>query len=72
MERVLWCASKKKKEEAYKKIIEISKISDYTTGNLLGCEYFSKHFKLIAMDLSKQIELENPDIKQQINFIGKH
>ena len=34
-------------------------------------EYFSKHFKLIATDLSKQIELENPDSKQQFNFIGK-
>ena len=33
-------------------------------------EYFSKHFKLIATDLSKQIELENPDSKQQYNFIG--
>ena len=32
-------------------------------------EYFSKHYKLIAIDLSKKIELENPDLKQQINFI---
>ena len=30
----------------------------------------SKHYKLIAIDLSEQIELENPDLKQQINFIG--
>ena len=34
-------------------------------------EYFSKHYKLIAIDLSKLIELENPDLKQQINFIGR-
>ena len=34
-------------------------------------EYFPKHYKLIAIDLSKQIELENPDLKQQINFIGR-
>ena len=34
-------------------------------------EYFSKHYKLIAIDLSKQIELENSDLKQQINFIGR-
>ena len=34
-------------------------------------EYFSKHYKLIAIDLSIQIELENPDLKQKINFIGK-
>ena len=26
---------------------------------------------LIAIDLSKQIELENRDLKQQISFIGK-
>ena len=61
----------KNKEEAYEKIIEISKNSDYTTGNLLGYEYFSKHYKLIAIDLSKQIELEYSGLKKQINFIGK-
>ena len=45
--------------------------NDYTTGNLLYYEYFSKHYKLIAIDLRKQIELENSDLKQQINFIGR-
>ena len=29
---------------------------------------FLRHYKLIAIDLSKQIELENPDLAQQINF----
>ena len=53
----------KNKEEAYKKVIEICKNSDCTTGNLLDYEYFSKHCKLIAIDLSKQIELENIDLK---------
>ena len=48
----------------------MSKNSDYLTGNSLDYEYFSKHYKLIVIDLSKQIELENPDLKQQINFIG--
>ena len=61
----------KNEEEAYEKIMSISKNNDYTTGNLLDYEYFSKHYKLIAIDLSKQIELENPDLRQQINFIGK-
>ena len=61
----------KNKEEAYEKIISISKNNDYTTGNLLDYEYFSKHYKLIAIDLRKQIKLENPNLKQQINFIGK-
>ena len=34
-------------------------------------EYFPKHYKLIAMNLSKQTELENPDLRQKINSIGK-
>ena len=58
-------------KETYEQIIEIGRNNDYTTGNLLDYEYFSKHYKLIAIDLSKQIELENPDLKQQINFIGR-
>ena len=42
-------------------------------GNLLDLldEYFSKYYKLIAIDLSKQIELENSDLKHEINFIGR-
>ena len=59
------------KVETYEKIIEMIKNNDYTTGNLLDYEYFSKHYKRTAIDLSKQIELENLDLKQQINFIGK-
>ena len=61
----------KNKEEAYEAIIEMSKNNDYTTGNLLNYEYFKDHYLLIATDLSNQIELENPDLKQQINFIGR-
>ena len=49
----------------------MSKNDDHTTGNLLDYEYFKDHYQLIAIDLSKQIELENPDLKQQINFIGR-
>ena len=59
------------KEEAYEAIIEMSKNNNYTTGNLLDYEYFSEHYKLTAIDLSKQIELENLTLKQQINFIGR-
>ena len=51
--------------------MSISKNIDYTTGNLLDYECFSKHCRLIAIDLSKKIKLENPNLKQQINFIGK-
>ena len=62
----------KQKEEAYEKIMGISKNNDYTTGNLLEYEYFSKHYKLIAIDLSTQTEVKKtPDLRQQINFIGK-
>ena len=49
----------------------MSRNKDYATGNLLEYGYFSKHYKQIAIDLSKKIELENPDLKQQINFIGR-
>ena len=61
----------KNKDGTYEKIIEMSKTSGYTTGNLLDYEYFLKHYKLIAIDLSRQIELENPDLQQKINFISK-
>ena len=61
----------KTEEEAYEKIIDISRNNEYTTGNLLDYDYFKKHYKLIAIDLSKQRVLqENEDLIQQINFIG--
>ena len=43
----------KNKDEAYKKVMSISKNNDYTIGNLFDYEYFSNHYKLIAIDLSK-------------------
>ena len=58
----------KNEEEVYNKIIEISKNNDYTTGNLLGFAYFEENYRLIAIDLSKQNKLKDP---QQIGFIGK-
>ena len=61
----------KSKEEIYEKIIEMRKNNEYTTGNLLDYEHFSNHYKLIATDLSKQMELENANTMQQINFIGR-
>ena len=61
----------KNKEEVYEAIIETSKNNDYTTGKLLDYKYFSKHYRLIAIDLRKQTELENPDLRQQISFIGR-
>ena len=61
----------KNDKETYEQIIEMGRNNDYTTSNLLGYEYFSKHYKLIAIDLSEQIKLENPDLKKQINFTGR-
>ena len=62
----------KNEEEAYEKIIDISRNNEYTTGNLLDYDYFKKYYKLIAIDLSKQQVLqENEDLIQQINFIGR-
>ena len=58
----------KDEEEAYEKIIEMSKNNDSTTGNLLDLAYFKKKCELIAIDLSKETKLKDP---QQINFIGK-
>ena len=49
----------------------MSKNDDYTAGNLLDNEYFSNYYKLIAIYLSKQIELEDADTMQEINFIGR-
>ena len=62
----------KTEEEAYEKIIGISRNNEYTTGDLLDYDYFKNYYKLIAIDLSKQQVLqENEDLIQQINFIGK-
>ena len=46
----------------------MSNNSDYTTGNLLDYTYYKKHYRLTAINLSKQTKLKDP---QQIDFIGK-
>ena len=46
----------------------MSNNNDYATGNLLDFAYFKENYRLIAMDLSKQTKLKDP---QQISFIGK-
>ena len=43
--------------------------NDYTTGCLLDYSYFKDHYKMIAIDLSKQQALDaDPRAIQQINF----
>ena len=42
---------------------------DYTTGCLLDCSYFKDHYKLVAIDLSKQQAFDaDPRAIQQINL----
>ena len=49
--------------------IATAKGDDYTTGCLLDCPYFKENYKIIAIDLSRQTELDaNPRAIQQINF----
>ena len=47
----------------------IGKGGDYTTVSLLDYDYFDKHYKLVAVDLSKQKDLDaGPRAVQQIEF----
>ena len=57
--------------EKYRELkkVMIGKGEDYTTGSLLDYNYFKKHYKLVAVDLSKQKELDaDPRAIQQIQF----
>ena len=58
----------KNKEEAHEKLIEKSQNDDYTTENLLDYFYYQKYYKLIDIDLSRQI---NTSIHQKIDIVGK-
>ena len=55
--------------EKYRELkkVMIGKGEDYTTGSLLYCNYFKDHYKLVAVDLSNQKELDaDPRAIQQI------
>ena len=57
--------------EKYRELkkVMIGKGEDYTTGYLLDFNYFDKHYKLVAVDLSKQKELDaDPTAIQEIEF----
>ena len=58
----------KNDKEAYEIIMDMSNNNHYATGNLLDFVYFKENYKLIAIDLSKQTKLKDP---QSINFIVK-
>ena len=60
-------------ESDIEKYRELKKVTigkgDYTTGSLLDFNYNDKHYKLVAVDLSKQKELDaDPRAIQQIEF----
>ena len=49
--------------------VMIGKGEDYSTGSLLDYNYFNKHYKLVAVNLSKQKELDaDPRAIQQIEL----
>ena len=57
--------------EKYRELtkVMIGKGEDNTTGSLFDFNYFDKHYKLVAVDLSKQNELDaDPIAIQQIEF----
>ena len=57
--------------KTYENIREIAtgQGDDYTTGCLLDYPYFKENYKMIAIDLSKQLALNaDPRAIQQINF----
>ena len=57
--------------EEYRELkkVMIGKGEDYTTGSLLDFNYFKKHYKLVAVDLSKLKELDaDPRAIQQSEF----
>ena len=62
--------------DSIRKYDEIRKIAtgkgdNYANGCLLDYDYFKKNYQLIAIDLSKQRELDaDPRAIQQIEFIG--
>ena len=53
----------KNKEETYKAITVLVRNDLLRTGNEFDFDYFSKHYKLIAIDLSKQ----KSDLKKSAN-----
>ena len=61
-------------KKRYEGIIKITtgQGEDYTTGCLLDYEYIKSHYKLIAVDLRRQKELDaDPKTIQQIEFVGQ-
>ena len=58
----------KNKQEAYQKLIEMSRDDNYTAGNLFDYLYHQNYYKLIVRYLSRQT---NTNIPQKKIFTGK-
>ena len=56
-------------EKTYEKIIDMSNNNDHTTGKLLDFADFKENYKLIAVDLSKQTKLKDPQWRQWSNNV---
>ena len=61
-------SQEKNKQEAYEKLIKVSRNDGYTTKTLLDYLYHQNYYKLISIDLSRQ---KNTSIQHQINFTEK-
>ena len=48
------------KQEAYEKLIKMSRNDYYNTGNFLDYLYYQKYYKLIGIDLSRQTNTGTP------------
>ena len=52
--------------------LTIAQGEDYTTGCLLDYEYIKNHYRLIAVDLNRQKELDtDPKAVQQVQLVGQ-
>ena len=61
----------KNKEEAYEKIISISKNNDYTTGNFIGLWILLKTLQSNCNRFKQTNWIRKSWLRQQINLIGK-
>ena len=68
MEEIFW-SKRKNNLRTYDNIGKVvtGQGDDYTTGCLLEYHFFEKYYKLIAIDLIKQLDAD-PKAIQQINF----
>ena len=53
----------------FEKLRQVKEMITY--GCLIGCNYFTNYYQMIAIDLSKQQAVDvDPKAMQQINFAG--